>query len=79
MSAAVWLEFWGRVAPLVFEAVQALFRKHNGDVHAAEAELRQIRDHWAGTERENERFRARLEVLPDDAPAVDDEPEEPAQ
>lgn len=64
-KALPWLEFWGKVLPVVQDAVQALYRRHDGNADAAIAELRKVQDHWGDTEAEDDAFRARIDAVED--------------
>jgi hypothetical protein len=77
-KALPWLEFWGKVLPAVQEAVQALYRRHDGNPDAAVAELRKVKDQWGDTDAENAEFRARLDAIEDKPAGEPDEkvPEE---
>lgn len=64
MTAALsWATFAARMLPLALELVRDLFVRHRGDLAAARAELRAIRDHWAGLPAAEAAVDARLEAV----------------
>jgi hypothetical protein len=68
-----WLEFWSAVLPEVLEAVQALFRRHDGDEKAAIGEIRKVKDHWSNAPAEDADFQARIaKVAAEDADKAPD-------
>lgn len=63
MTALVWATFAARMLPYALDLLRDLHRRHNGDVAAARAELRAVRDHWARIEEIEATVDARLDAV----------------